>query len=99
MCDLPDIDGGWIADGIDDGTDGSGSSNDSDWFDDYSPLFSHLIFSWKDPIYYPTFLALCYFAITYESQIEALQGTAILGIFCYPVYALIMTLIRRGKKA
>lgn len=99
MCDLPDIDGGWMIDGLEDsnGSDGIDSSYDSDWFDDYSPLFSHLIFSWKDPIYYPTILTLCYFAITYDSRLEALQGTAILGIFCYPLYALVMTLFRRGK--
>ena len=99
MCDLPDIDGGWMADGLDDsnGSDGIDSSYDSDWFDDYSLLFSSLIFSWKDTIFYPTILAICYFAITYESQIEALQGTTILGIFGYPLYALVMTLFRRRK--
>ncbi len=99
MCDLPDIDGGWMADGFADsnGSEGTDSSCDSDWFEDYSLLFSHLIFSWKDTIYYPTILVLCYFAITYESQIEALQGTTILGFFGYPIYALIMTLCRRRK--
>ena len=87
MCDLPDIDGAWMLDGFDD-------SNGSI---DYSILFSSLIFSWKDTIYYPTILTICYFSVTYESQIEALQGTSILGIFGYPVYALVMTLFRRNK--
>jgi hypothetical protein len=97
MCDLPDIDGAWMPDGLDDsnGSDGIDSSYDSDWFEDYSLLFSSLIFSWKDAIYYPTILVLCYFAITYESQIEALQGTTLLGIFGYPIYSLVMTLFRR----
>ena len=87
MCDLPDIDGAWMLDGFDD-------SNGSI---DYSLLFSSLIFSWKDTIYYPTILAICYLAITYESQMEALKGTTILGIFCYPLYALVITLLRRRK--
>ena len=99
MCDLPDIDGGWMIDGFDDsnGSEGIDSSYDSDWFDDFSLLLSSLIFSWKDAIYYPTILVLCYFAITYESPLDALQGTSMLGIFGYPVYALVMTLIRRKK--
>ena len=99
MCDLPDIDGAWMPDGFDDsnGSDGIDSSYDSDWFDDYSLFFSSLIFSWKDTIYYPTILTICYFSVSYESQIEALQGTSILGIFGYPIYALVMTLFRRNK--
>lgn len=52
MCDLPDIDGGWMPDGLDDsnGSDGIDSSYDSDWFNDYSLFLSSLIFSWKDTL-------------------------------------------------